>query len=511
MNKSTKELHNYFSLLLWLNISLLLAAFIFIYKSTMSALVKTWTNQTSYSHGFLIPLISLYLIYLEWKKLRQLSVRPNIFGGIVLTIAGCFIFVLGNISSIVTLQELSMLVVIPGIILMLLGNEFLKRLALPIGYLIFMISAMDIFLDRLHWPSQLFSATMASNALKLLNIPVHQSSNYLELPNVTLEVANACSGVRHIISIIALGIPLAYLTQQGLWRKILLIAFGVIVGIFTNGFRIVLISIWAYNGGEVLHGPFHIFQGLFVAVFGYFVLILGAIFLRKISPGITKESNKPVKEIPEKPLHNIKHFNQGLFIAVGLLLVTGGHSYLYEPKPVRLSDLSERLPGEIGDWRMEKAGYQNDLFRVEGADFEVVRFYKNVKGRTIRAYIGYFESQRQDKELVYYKNDILFRNAKALDISFDDGDNAKVNRTVFKNGNKTSLVLFWYDLNGRVVANKYEAKLITAFDGLLYRRTNGAIIIVSSDLDNPTETEEVLKDEIDFVHSFFPVLKNYLS
>jgi EpsI family protein len=418
--------------------------------------------------------------------------------------------ILGIVSSTSVLQELSMLIVLPGVVLMTLGKSFLKRLAFPIVYLIFMISVMDIFLDRLHWPSQLFSATMASKVLNLFNIPVFHYDNYLELPNVTLEVANSCSGVRHLVSIVALGIPLAYFTQNGVWRKIILITFGVIVGILTNGFRIVLIGIFAYNGGEVLHGPFHVFQGLFVAVIGFVILFAGAVVLKKISPGNAAESSITVNDSHDKVPHNFKLFNFALIIGAVLLVATGCYSYLYDPVPVKIKNASKKLPDQVGDWKAEYTANRNKFFKAQGADSEVEGFYHNASGRTIRVYIGYFEKQNQDKEIVSYKNDSLYNNSREISIPVPYGKNVKINKTVLKEGNDKYLSLFWHDLDGKIVANKYKAKLVSALDGLFHRRTNGAIVVVSSSILAPQEAENVLADEIGFIQVFLPVLKDYL-
>ena len=509
-NQPAAQLSHYTPLYLWVNISILAIAFIFAYIGTMSLLVKTWLGQSSYSHGFLIPLISLYLVYSERQRLSQISIQPNLLFGLPVTLIGCLMLILGIAGSTAALQELSMLIVLPGVVLMTLGKSFLKRLALPIIYLIFMISVMDILLDRLHWPSQLFSATMASKVLSLFNIPVFQHDNFLELPNVTLEVANSCSGVRHLVSIVALAIPLAYLTQNGVWRKIILITFGVIVGILTNGFRIVLIGIYAYNGGEVLHGPFHVFQGLFVAVVGYVILFAGAVVLKKISPGNAAESAVSANDSHDKVSHNFKFFNFALILGAVLLVATGCYSYLYDPVPVTIKNASKKLPDQVGEWKVDNTVKQNNFFKAHGSDSEVEGYYHNASGRTIRVYIGYFETQKQDKEIVGYKNDSLYNNSSEISIPLYSEKNITIRKKVVKEGSDKSLALFWYDLGGKIVTNKYRVKVVSALDGLFHRRTNGAIVVVSSFIPAPLEAENVLADEIGFIRVFLPVLKDYL-
>ncbi len=137
--------------------------------------------------------------------------------------------------------------------------------------------------------------------------------------------------------------------------------------------------------------------------------------------------------------------------------------------------------------------------------------YRDASNRWIKVYIGYFESQSQNKELINYRLDWLYKNAQEIEVHLYNEGSIKVNKTIFKDGIDNSLALFWYDLNGRLIANNIMAKVITAINGLVKRRTNGAIIIVSSSLSNFDELEQVLKDEIEFVQTFLPLLPKYFS
>ena len=268
---------------IWIKVGLLVGAFVFAYAKVMPLLVRTWSRD-DYSHGFLVPLIALYFVWADRKRLRNLLIQPNIPGGLILTLMGSLILMIGNIGSVVIIQELSLIVIIPGLILMLLGTRYLMALALPLAYLILMVPILDEVIDKIHWPFQLFSAKMGSTLLKIFDIPFFMRSNYFELPNMTLEVAEECSGVRYLISIIAIGIPLAYFTQRGWWRKVALVITSVIIGILSNGVRVAFVVLCAYYyGANNIQGPFHMFQGLFVSIVGFIFLFISAWFLSKIS------------------------------------------------------------------------------------------------------------------------------------------------------------------------------------------------------------------------------------
>ena len=265
----------------WVKVSLLIGAFVFAYGRVMFSLIDTWARD-DYSHGFLVPLISFYFVWTERNKLRQLPIQPNIFGGLVLTLMGALMLIMGEIGGVVIIQELSLIIVLPGLVMMIFGKKYLKALSLPLAYLILMVPILDEIIARIHWPFQLLSATIAAKLLEIFNIPLIEKAQYLELPNITLKVAEECSGIRYLISIVAVGIPLAYFTQKKKWKKTVLVIAAVIIAILSNGVRVGLIGLWSYyHQSYAIHGPFHVFQGFFVSMIGFIFLFIGAWFLNR--------------------------------------------------------------------------------------------------------------------------------------------------------------------------------------------------------------------------------------
>jgi exosortase/archaeosortase family protein len=112
-------------------------------------------------------------------------------------------------------------------------------------------------------------------------VPVYHTSQYLTFPNDSLEVANACSGIRYLVSIVAMAIPLVYLTQDTWQKKIILVISSIVIGIIANPIRIAIIGVWVYNGGSILHGPKHMLQGYFVSVVGFAFLFITAFTLNR--------------------------------------------------------------------------------------------------------------------------------------------------------------------------------------------------------------------------------------
>ena len=486
------------------------ALFLLAFYGALSSLVETWNGRDDYSHGFLVPLISLYFVWTDRQRLGSITIAPNMAGGILLTLAGTLMNAAGGIGGVVLIQQISILVIIPGLVLLTLGTRFLKALALPLLYLVLMVPVLDPVIKRIQWPFQLLSAAAASNALTLFGIPVFNHAQYIEMPTVTLEVADVCSGVRYLVSIMALTIPLAYFTQRGWRKKGLLFVFAVLIGVFTNILRVFLIGLWSYFGGTVVHGPMHMFQGLFVSVAGMILLFITAMALSRVRFA-RAHIEKPAPNREEcGPAFNANRFNVAYFIAIAMLLGQSGYLYTYASRPVPLKRSLNALPMDIDGWRGVDISRMEVSFSPPGADSELTRIYRNAGGREVTLYIGYYESQRQGKEFIHDSMRKLYEDAGEIKFQTASTGLVSVNKATVKNAGRDTTALFWYDVNGRILSSGYTAKLHTTAGGLLRRRTNGAIVITSAGAANPDDSEAALKDELDFTKKMLPVLQDHL-
>ena len=255
----------------------------------------------------------------------------------------------------------------------------------------------------------------------------------------------------------------------------------------------------------------HIFQGLFVSVVGFISLFCFARLFSKIPYKGVRKSRTAEGEISNRLNTYAKQFNRAWILTIIFLLSLSGYLFLYSPQHIPLKAPLEELPLVIGKWKGEDINYEKRAYNVQGADFELNRVYSNDKGRKIKLYLGYYEFQKQDKEFIHYNLQSLYDNAEEMSIPIESNGFVQFNKTVLKEGFQNSLILYWYDMNGRIVSNNYKAKFIMALDGLIHRRTNGAIIIVSGDIKNRDDIRVLLDDEIEFVRNALPVLKQYLS
>jgi EpsI family protein len=193
-----------------------------------------------------------------------------------------------------------------------------------------------------------------------------------------------------------------------------------------------------------------------------------------------------------------------------ILICLGGYLNLYSPTPVPLKMDLKELPSTIGDWRWVRKEHPNNPFGILGADMELMNYYKNSSGREIRLYIGYFESQRGDKKVTHYRSKWLHKEAEVVEFAMNPHGTVQINKTIFKDRINNQLLLFWYDMNGKIIISRYRARIFTALDGLFRGRTNGAIVIVSKAFEHTDNPKDTLEDEVGFVQELLPLLRNYL-
>ena len=253
-----------------------------LYFSVFKSMVQDWINLPDYSHGFFIPFIALYLVWDRSDKLDTLPVLPN-NAGIIILLSGLFLLLVGNLAAESFTMRFSFLFVLAGIILFLLGWPHLKALLFPVLFLIFMIPIPSILMVKITFPMQLFASRVATESLQLFGIPVLREGNIIHLAHTTLDVAEACSGIRSLISLLALGTIFAYLTQKVFWKRVVLVLSCFPIAIVVNALRVSATGILANHYGiKAAEGFFHGFSGYLLFIFAFMLMFLTGTLLGKL-------------------------------------------------------------------------------------------------------------------------------------------------------------------------------------------------------------------------------------
>ena len=256
-------------------LTLSLASFIYAYHDTFLWLYERYTNPDShYSHGFLIPLISGYLIWKKRDQLQHVELRSS-RNGLVLVALALLIHIGSVWTHVYFTSGFSILLLCVGLSLYLLGYEFTKKISFPLGFLIFMFPLPMGAIAAFSFPLKLMVSNLAASFLNLTGLPIFREGAVVHLAKTTLTIDDPCSGIRSLISLLALGALIAYISKTPVWKKIVLFVSAIPIAIFTNVLRVcalILAANWLGSQWAMPEHWFHTASGM--GVFGISMVLL---------------------------------------------------------------------------------------------------------------------------------------------------------------------------------------------------------------------------------------------
>jgi exosortase len=250
-----------------------------LYRHILASWISDLWIDPNYSHGLLVPFVSAWLVYERRDRLAKLTVRPAA-SAIPLVVTGVLLLAMGLLAAELFTTRLSFLVLITGFVAFNLGWAFVRALALPLGFLLFMVPLPTLVLNAVSLPLQFVASQYAVSVLQAIGIPALREGNVVMLPNVSLEVVEACSGIHSLVSLGAVAVLLAALTLRRAVPRLLLVASSILIAVLTNGARVAGTGILSYHfGAAAAEGFFHEFSGwvIFVAALGLLGLEAGVL------------------------------------------------------------------------------------------------------------------------------------------------------------------------------------------------------------------------------------------
>jgi len=244
-----------------------------LYANILPELVSDWWEDANYSHGFLVPLFSAYLVWQRREVIRATECRPSWWGlGVIL--AGIASLVLGHIGAEAFLNRSSLIVVLAGLILFHAGWPVLRAVMFPLAFLFFMIPLPAIVFYAVAFPLQGLAAQNAAWTLDHLGVPVLIDGNIIHLSHISLGVTEACSGIRSLISLLALALGWAALALPGGIAMVSFAAVTIPITILANAARVVMTGlVGQWFGRQYAEGFFHMASGWIIFVFAFFCLL----------------------------------------------------------------------------------------------------------------------------------------------------------------------------------------------------------------------------------------------
>jgi len=271
---STREGQLSSSLPRWQGVALLLLTG-WLYAAILTRLVLQWVGPNrdpNFEHGIFVPLFGLFVLWQDRKKLQSIAPAPS-WTGLPLVVLSLLMLVLGVLGAELFFSRVSLLILLAGLIILFQGWTFFRAVLFPWAFLILMIPIPNLILQQVTFPLQLRAAKLATGMLELVGVPVLRQGNVIVLASMPLDVAEACSGIRSLLTLVTLAIIYGYLMETRKWVRVVLAVSAVPIAVAANSFRIfgtgLLVQYWDPDKAE---GFFHAFSGWLIFVVALIML-----------------------------------------------------------------------------------------------------------------------------------------------------------------------------------------------------------------------------------------------
>ncbi|HRI39461.1 MAG TPA: EpsI family protein, partial [Nitrospira sp.] len=480
----------------------------------------------------------------RWGKLRASFLAPN-WWGVVWILAGSGILLIGLLGAEMFSQRISLVIILAGLVLLTCGKEYLRILSFPLAFLFFMIPLPAIVMNAIAFPLQIFAAKTAAFCLYNFGIPVLREGNVIVLAETTLEVAEACSGIRSLQALMALGTVYAYFSQSSFLRRGVLVVCSIPIAIAANAVRVSGTGVLAhYWGAEAAQGFYHTFEGWIVFVVAVLLLLVTGALLAgtgsRAIPSSVSQSQVSLYSPQVAGVFQVKPFVVAIAMLACVLTLDWSLSH-GEVVPTKQAFSS--FPLQIADrWSGKELALENEVLKVLRLSDYMMRVYlpHSLSIRDVRQslptpssrpggvqvettsptlstpvwlYVGYYGSQRTGATYHSPKNCLpgagwQFVESNEVAVSVY-GSQITINQVTIQKGLDKQVILYWYHDRGRVIASEYWAKAYLLWDAATENRTDGALVRISVPVTTTVEAAQAhallfLQDSWPLILDFMP-------
>lgn len=498
-------------------------------------------GSDDYSHGIFVPVICLFLVWQARHRISAVSIENSWLGPAIVSV-GLLIYGVGELATLYVVQHISLWIVLVGLVIGAIGLRAAREITFPLAYLLTAIPLPNFLYAGLSSKLQLWSSALGIGCLQLIGITAFREGNVIDLGPVQLQVVEACSGIRYLFPLTSLALLCAYLFKDRMWKRVVLVLSSIPISIFVNGFRIGMIGLLVeWRGQGAAEGFSHLFEGavLFMASLG--LLILEMWLLARVHPMGSRisflerftwtddgpralEGSGLRSEAPtanhQPPTSTGLFPGPAYFCSVALLVpVTFAATFLTERKEIA-------PPRAIFvDFPMQFDGWVGTALALEKQYVDALRFddyvladFRSHKGQSVTFYVAYYQSQRKGQSAHSPQSCLPgdgweIASMNGMDIPGGSGmarSLVHVNRAVIQKSGHKQVVWYWFKQRDRILSNEYLVKFFLFWDAVTRRRTDGALVRVSS-VVGPGETEEIVDQRLlQLVSAVEPELNRYV-
>jgi exosortase D (VPLPA-CTERM-specific) len=508
----------------------LVAASLPVFWIGLASLVKAWSTP-EYSHGWLIPFISLYLFLREMRRMPE----PRVLGfwnlsqrwpGLVVIALGLAIALVGNVTRIPHFATYGLIVWVGGVVLTVFGWERGRKHQLPVFHLIFMLPLPTFIYFKLIAFLQIVSSEIGVVFVRLMGIPVYLEGNVIDLGVYKLQVAEACAGLQYLFPILSFTYLFAILYRGPMWHKVLLFLFAAPLTVLMNSFRIGMIAALVNSYGiSHAEGFLHAFEGWVIFITCIGILFLIAIALQRLTPRplpLTQAVDLDMRGLGGIAARGLR-LRPSLGLALGLVLTAAvaaglsvqrdGSAVVPERDPFAI------FPRDLAEWSGRQAFLEPQTERVLGAsDYLDMTYFSQSEAASASLFMAYYDKQTEGSGIHSPEVclpaggwEIASFRTHRVDIEGTPFGAFNVNRAVIQKGLEEQLVYYWFEQRGRRITNDFAAKLSVVYDSITIDRTDGALVrfitpIVRDEPEGAADArlQRLMRETLPYLPRFIP-------
>jgi len=499
-------------LLPWVILGFLFVLLVWFYWPILTIQYGRLISSEDYSYGLLLPLVSGYIIYLKWPRLKRQNWQPSWWGLVIMTL-GFLLYIFGELITDLYTSTLSFLVVVTGLVYLYGDWKLTHFLAFPLMLVFLMIPWPDFVTRQLTLPLQLLSTRLATGFLHTIGVAAVRQGNVIDLGVSQLQVVAACSGLRYILSLGALGIIFCYFYQRRLWKALILLLALVPTAIVANALRVAAMGLYPLLQQE---GFWHTFSGWLIFVFSFGVLGLLNWLLNYLQPE-SAEAASPRAIAASDPVNpGLSPSRTAHSLAALVLVLAAGplaHSLAQAP-PVPLAKSFVDFPMQIGPWQGRHVPMDPEMVRATQCDAYLNADFQNPEHGNINLWIAYYESQKKAGGSVHSPLS-CFRGGGWIVLDSQTVNLApdySVKYLLLDQGGTILVVYYWFIQGGRWVTNEYFNKLYTGFSSLVRRRPDGALVRLITPTAGDPKNVKLARERLNsFSELLIPVLPRFIK
>jgi exosortase D (VPLPA-CTERM-specific) len=495
---------------------------VWLYHSILYRLAIQYSDP-NFSHGFFVPAFALFVLWQNRARVKATPLAPSWLGFPIIAFA-LVMLVLGVLGVELFTSRMSLILLIGGLIILFRGWPLFRAVLFPWAFLSLGIPLPNLILQRVTFPLQILASKLSTSLLELVGIPVLREGNVIHLAAKSLEVVEACAGIRSMLSLLTLAIMYGYLMEQRNWVRVLLACSAVPIAVCANAFRIfgtgVLVQYWDPDKAE---GFYHLFQGWLIFVVSLILLftfhrIVNLIWKPKPHSG-SKSLAAPLTpvfyEIAPAPTGNVTlRFAAPavLMLATAIGLMAHSQNEVFPPR----QSLST-LPAEINGFTSRDEVLDAETLEVLGPGEFLDRYYVDPQQLHpwINLFIAYFPTQKMG-DTIHSPNHCLPGSGwvpsqrQVVRIPDAGGESFPANRYIVTKGAERQLVLYWFQAHGREVAGDYESKYYLISDSIRLHRSDGSLVRFMTPMLDGESSSEAQVRVMKVASQVIPLLDNYI-